>query len=125
MTGATEQTADHWILALALVPHPEGGSFHRSAGSIPKDALPNGFDGDRSYVTVIYFLLRANEFSAFHRIRSDETWHFHAGAPITIHEIRSAGPMRHRTLGLDPEAGAVPVCVVPGGSWFGGTCAYS
>jgi predicted cupin superfamily sugar epimerase len=116
----TPLTSEDWIRSLRLAPHPEGGFFrecYRAPGTIPRDALPADFSGPRSYFTVIYFLLRAGEFSSFHRIRSDESWHFHQGAPLTIHELRSDGTLAHRTLGV--AVGAEPVLVVPAGSWFG------
>ena len=40
------------------------------------------FDGQRPFSTAIYFLLEGNQFSAFHRIKSDECWHFYAGVGI-------------------------------------------
>lgn len=114
------RTSDDWIRTLQLARHPEGGFFrecYRAARTIPADALPPGFSGARSFLTVIYFLLRADEFSALHRIRSDETWHFHAGSPLTIHELRVDGTLAHRSLGLG--TGDEPVLVVGAGSWFG------
>lgn len=68
-------TAAEWIAALALDPHPEGGHYretYRSADRISKDALPSRYTGNRSFATSIYFLLRAGEVSALHRIVSDE-----------------------------------------------------
>ena len=70
------------IQKLELLPHPEGGYFretYRSEGSISQSELGNAFDGDRNYSTCIYFLLEANDFSAFHRIKQDEIWHFYHG----------------------------------------------
>ena len=63
-----------------LLPHPEGGYYketYRSKEEIDVDALPARFNGNRSFSTAIYFLLEKGNFSAFHRIQSDETWHFY------------------------------------------------
>jgi predicted cupin superfamily sugar epimerase len=58
-----------------LSPHPEGGYYrenYRSPEMIPKVFLPKRFSGERSYSTAIYFLLEKGNFSAFHKINSDE-----------------------------------------------------
>ena len=54
---------------------------------IPQSALPAGFSGDRAYGTAIYFLLGAEDFSAFHRLQADEVWHFYSGGRLEISVI--------------------------------------
>ena len=79
---------------LRLTKHPEGGYFketYRSKGTIEKDNLPMTYQGKRNFCTSIYFLLKSNEFSAFHKINQDESWHFYEGSSITIHQISSSG----------------------------------
>ena len=86
--------AEYWIEKLNLKKHPEGGYFretYRSDLLIEKLALPEGFPGERSISTAIYFLLCNDEFSAFHRIKSDELWHFYCGDSITSHIIALDG----------------------------------
>ena len=70
--------ADTLIRELDLRPHPEGGFFRETfrADDLPFE-LPGR--GVRSASTAIYFLLRSGDFSAFHRVRSDEVWHHYAG----------------------------------------------
>ena len=71
--------ASYWIEKLRLEPHPEGGFFrqtYRSDIQIAAEALPARFSGERTASTAIYFLLGGDDFSAFHRLRSDEIWHF-------------------------------------------------
>ena len=83
-----------------LEAHPEGGAFSESYRC--KEEFPfNGFSGERSISTAIYFLLQENEFSAFHRIKSDELWHFYLGAPIEIIEINEEGELFKTILGSD------------------------
>jgi len=71
------------IEALALRPHPEGGHFnevHRSMSPVqPFDGRP-----ERPALTVIYFLLVAGETSRWHRVSSDEVWHYHEGDPLEL-----------------------------------------
>src|SRR5687768_18502776 len=73
-------TAQQLITQYQLQPHPEGGFYlqtYCSNGMIPGDSLPNRFKGSRYFSTAIYFLLEGKQFSAFHRIQSDELWHFY------------------------------------------------
>ncbi len=117
----TISTAQDWIEKLQLAPHPEGGYFrqtYRSEVMIPSEALPAGFTGARAASTAIYFLLEGQNFSAFHRLQSDELWHFYAGAPMWVHVIDQAGNYSRIVLGGDPEAGQVLQAVVQAGNWF-------
>ncbi|WP_394839621.1 cupin domain-containing protein [Pendulispora rubella] len=114
-------TADYWIRHLQLEPHPEGGAFrqtYRAALTVRKDALPPGFAGDCSAATQIYFLIRNGEYSAFHRIQSDEIWHFYAGDTLLVHEIGEDGTLHTHTLGAEPERGESFQSVVGARSWF-------
>ncbi|HET9308893.1 MAG TPA: cupin domain-containing protein [Candidatus Sulfotelmatobacter sp.] len=116
------QNARYWIEKLRLEPHPEGGYFrqtYRSELMIARQALPQEFDGARAASTAIYFLLEGENFSAFHRLRSDEMWHFYAGSPLLIHVIEPGGKHDRSFLGTNPEAEQVPQAVVRAGCWFG------
>lgn len=114
-------TAASIIRHLNLVPHPEGGFFretYRSEGIIPVDSMKAGFSGDRNYSTAIYFLLTADNFSAFHRVRQDEFWHFHQGSPIELHMLTEDGNHSSVQISNALEMGHIPQFVVPGGNWF-------
>lgn len=116
------KTAEYWIEKLELEPHPEGGFFRevfRSTGKITKESLPAKFSGDRVYYTSIYFLLKGENFSAFHRIKSDEIWHFYNGASVRIHVLNAEGKYLEVKLGRDLENGELPQIMVAGGDWFG------
>jgi predicted cupin superfamily sugar epimerase len=117
----TDKTSRDWIEKLELAPHPEGGYFrqtYRSDVVIAREALPAGFAGPRAASTAIYFLLEEKNFSAFHRLRSDEVWHFYAGTPLVVHVIDPGGTYSSIRLGPDPEAGEAPQAVVRAGCWF-------
>jgi predicted cupin superfamily sugar epimerase len=114
--------AQRWIDGLQLRPHPEGGYYrqtYRCAEVVPAAALPPRFGGDRAFSTAIYFLLEGDDFSALHRIKSDEMWHFYDGSPLTVHTIDPHGEYAAITLGRDLAAGQVPQAVVPAGWLFG------
>jgi uncharacterized protein len=110
-----------WVAKLELIPHPEGGYYrqtYRSELSLAKEALPPEFAGARPVCTAIYFLLEGENFSAFHRLRSDEMWHFYLGGTVSVHVIEPDGAYSEILLGSDPEAGEVFQAVVRSGQWF-------
>ncbi len=112
----------YWVQKLDLQPHPEGGFYretYRSKENIAHSALPGRFGGERSFATAIYFLLTAGNFSAFHRIQSDETWHFYQGSGITVSMIHPNGEYEEIRLGASLETGEVFQATVPAGVWFG------
>jgi len=119
MAGAT---VDELIRRLDLARHPEGGWYretYRCEEIIPGGALPERFGGPRPFSTSIYFLLEQREISALHRIKSDEIWHFHAGASLTIHILTPRGGRQELRLGPDLSAGESFQIVVAAGCWFG------
>ena len=121
MTNHSHQASD-WIKNLQLEPHPEGGYYretYRSEVMLARAALPPRFGGPRPASTAIYFLVEGENFSAFHRLRSDELWHFYAGSPLRVHVIDPAGVYSALLLGNDSEEGQMPQAVVTAGSWFG------
>ena len=67
----------------------------------------------------IFILLEKKGFSAFHRIKSDELWHFYAGDPLIIYEIDGQGKMKEHLLGNDIEKGQSLFCAIKVGNWFG------
>ena len=104
-----------------LQPHPEGGYYTRTYCSNEQIAaahLPERFNGDRFISTAIYFLLEGNQFSAFHRIKSDELWHFYAGDGLHIYVIHEDGRGEILKLGNDLENGFLFQQVVKAGCWF-------
>ena len=114
-------TADFWINHLKLQQHPEGGWYkevYRSDFKVSSDCLPSKFGGSRAVSTTIYFLLEKGNISKFHRIKSDELWHFYAGDPVCIYVITARGKMERICLGNDPENGCLPQATVPAGRWF-------
>ena len=114
-------TAKQLVERFALSPHPEGGYFkenYRCLETIPKTFLPKRFNGERSYSTAIYFLLEKGNFSAFHRIKSDECWHFYSGGSLNIYVIHPDGRLEVLTLGNDISGNTAFQLVVPAGCWF-------
>jgi predicted cupin superfamily sugar epimerase len=115
------QDANYWIQKLGLEPHPEGGFYRQTYKAdlvLPRESLPPQFSGPRAVSTTIYFLLEAEDFSAFHRLRSDELWHFYVGGQLVVHVIDEQDRYSEIQLGSDPEAGQVLQAIVKAGCWF-------
>jgi len=102
------------VKLLGMHPHPEGGHYaevFRSAHSV--QALDRNIE--RAALTTIYFLLAEGEFSRWHRVESDEVWHYHEGDTIELLLFDDRGPRR---LHLGPvHRETRPSIVVPAGTW--------
>lgn len=115
--------ADEIISRLALSPHPEGGHYRETFRErLPEREPPQGepapaTGAGRGAVSVIYYLLRRGERSAWHRIDAIEIWHHYAGAPLRLDLSADGLSARSLLLGTDFAAGAVAHAVVPAGTW--------
>jgi uncharacterized protein len=114
-------SAEQLIQQYKLEPHPEGGWYketYRSLELIAATALPERFSGARAFSTAIYFLLEAGNFSAFHKIKSDECWHFYSGDPLDLYILKQDGNLEVIHLGNDISKQQVFQYVVPANCWF-------
>ncbi|CAM3552718.1 DUF985 domain-containing protein [Bordetella sputigena] len=116
--AADKAEAQGLIDRLGLQPHPEGGYYretYRAAETVHRPELAVR----RSAGTAIYYLLSGDAWSAWHRIRSDEIWHFYAGGALLVHVLDGHGGLTTHRLGNAIED---PACVfqavVPAGCWF-------
>ena len=102
---------------LDLQPHPEGGWYAETFRSPVGVSLPDG--RERSAVTAIHFLLKAGGFSAWHRVSSDEIWHFQRGNPLELVTIdpNGGGAAVTTLLGPDLARGMKTHHAVPAGWW--------
>lgn len=120
-----EHSARYWIDKLGLQAHPEGGFFketYRCADTLQKEGLPDRYDGERSFSTAIFFLLEGTQFSAFHRLKSDEIWHFHTGAPLIVYSFDKQGSLKASNLGDPGQDDPTFQLVIPAGDWFAARC---
>lgn len=109
------------IKNLDLTAHPEGGYYkenYRSEGLINASNLWQGAKGNRNYSTGIYFLLEKNQFSAFHKIKQDEMWHYYMGSTLLLHTIDSNEKYEIIKIGKNIEKGEILQYVVPANTWF-------
>lgn len=112
----TRNRADELIRELGLAPHPEGGHFRRHYAA-RSTVEPADGRGARPALTSIYYLLRSGEIGRWHRVRSDEAWHFYEGTPLEL-LLMSPDMTGLERLRLGPAgADTRPAAVVPAGWW--------
>lgn len=114
-------SADYWIKELELMPHPEGGFYKETYQSdfiISENSLEASRGGSRKSSSLIYYLLRDQEYSHFHRLKSDEIWIYQHGGSLRIHIINNGGELVTKTLGIEVSKGEELQVLVPANSWF-------
>ncbi len=97
-----------------LLPHPEGGFYRETYRSSILQA-------NRCASTAILFLITSKSISHFHRLTSDEGWHFHLGSALRILEITPEGELIETILGANFKAGEKLQHYIPAGHWFAST----
>ena len=100
----------------------EGGFYaeaYRSNEKLAAACLPARYSGERCFGTAIYFLLTPETFSALHRLKSDEIYHFYLGDPVETLVLRADGSGEVLALGNDLYGGFRPQAVIPAGAWQG------
>ena len=108
---------------LGLLPlQDEGGYFretYRAPLTLSKECLGGTFADARSAGTAIYYLLTPDSFSAVHRLRSDEIFHFYLGDPVEMLQLHPDGTFDEVAIGADFRAGQRPQALVRAGTWQG------
>lgn len=116
-----QEKVKYYIDKLQLLPHPEGGYYreiYRAGEILLAEHLHGKYTGNRNIATSIYFLLNEKDFSAFHRIKSDELWHFYDGAAVKISVIDEQGKLFEIHLGNNIAGGEVFQAVIKKNCWF-------
>ena len=114
-------TAEEVIKKLDLSPLPDEGGYYRQTYKSDIEFPTNGFgidsDSMRRISTAIYFLETPDGFSALHRIKGDEVYHFYGGDPVEMIQIDSSGALSRFVLGSDILNNQSPQVVAPKGIW--------
>ena len=113
--------AEEIIKHFELQEHPEGGFYketYRSDITAKSKNLANEFDGDRNLCTSILFLLTSEKFSAFHKIKQDEIWHFYKGTTLKLHLISPERNYCFQLIGTNFNLGEIPQFTVPAHWYF-------
>jgi predicted cupin superfamily sugar epimerase len=113
---ALNPRAAELIRTLKLQPHPEGGHYAEVFRSVQK-VQPGEDRPLRPGLTSIDFLLTAGQFSAWHRVTSDEVWHLLEGPALRLW-LAPPDLSAFTSVDLAPvSARSAPRHVVPAGWW--------
>jgi predicted cupin superfamily sugar epimerase len=102
------------IKKLRLKKHPEGGYFKETYTADTKVKI-SGYDKPRYISTAIYYMLVDNQFSAFHRVKSDELWHHYTGGSLTLYAIVKEKLLK---IKMGKNEGETPQVVIKANTWF-------
>ena len=94
------------IKKLNMTPHPEGGYFAES------------FRDKDNNVSLIYYLLKKNQRSHWHRLTKNEILHFYLGDPMSIYVSEDGNKSTSKILGNNIIGGQNMHLIVKAGSWF-------
>jgi|TARA_B100001173_G_scaffold277198_1_gene258502 hypothetical protein len=100
------QEADKIIKKLKMISHPEGGHYSES------------FRDKNNNVSLIYYLLKENERSHWHRLTKNEILHFYGGYPLKINISEDSETFYTKILGKNIDNNENFHLVVSSGSWF-------
>lgn len=73
----------------------------------------------RSVSTLIYYLLDGDQFSAFHKVKYDEIWHFYKGSSVSLYVLIDGKKPLNIQIGNDLENNENIQCIIKGNTWFG------
>ncbi|MBI4242506.1 MAG: cupin domain-containing protein [Planctomycetes bacterium] len=115
-------TAEEVIQKLDLKPLPYEGGFYRetyksNVQGLLSDSFGNGSKKPKQFSSAIYYMVTPDEFSSFHRLKSDEIFHFYAGDLIEMVQIDQNGNLTRILFGSNVLSGAIPQVLVPCGVW--------
>ena len=116
--------AERLIEKLHMTQIPQEGPWftvnYEGKDRLPGSALPARYHGrDHATGSAIYAVMTNEDFSALHRLQTDETWHFYGGDPIEMLLLYPDGHGEIVILGPDVFAGQKPQFTVPQGVWQG------
>jgi len=117
VASGVDRSAAEMIERLGLEPLPSEGGFYRETYRGEVNVTVE--QGKRNVSTAIFFLVTPESFSALHRVKSDEIFHYYAGDRAEMLQIDPSGRVTHHLLGPDVMAGESPQIVVPRGCWQG------
>jgi predicted cupin superfamily sugar epimerase/mannose-6-phosphate isomerase-like protein (cupin superfamily) len=121
--AAPRPTAEALIKHFNMARVPQEGPWfvltYSSPDVLARGALPERYDGSRAAGSAIIALITTTDFSAMHRLKTDEMWHYYGGDPLKMLILHPNGTSEVVVLGSDVLGGQKLQYVVPRGSWQG------
>lgn len=111
-----DSRAAELIDLLQLDPHPEGGYYREVYRSVERVQLSDGRE-ERQALTTIYFLLTQGDYSCWHRVISDEVWHFYEGEGLELFCLKPGATEYDRFLVGAVDRVHKPTAIIPAGCW--------
>ena len=108
--------AEDVIKKFDLKPLPEEGGYYRETYRSSKLIKDN--NDDKSASTAIFYMVTPADFSALHRIKYDEIFHFYGGDPVEMIQIDENGELKTIEIG-SPNQGLDCQVIVPAQVWQG------
>lgn len=108
-------------LNMRILPN-EGGYFavtHQSDEQLLKEGLPSRYHQSRFLSGAIYYLVTSDQFSAMHKLPTDELYYYHYGDPMEVLLLGPEGNGMVKILGMGLASGQQPQFVAPRGWWQG------
>jgi predicted cupin superfamily sugar epimerase len=116
-------TPEKIIDFFGMKPLPDEGGYYvetyRAVEKLSASVLPQRYAGTRNISTAILYLLTPETFSAIHRLKSDEVFHFYLGDPVTMLLLDPKGNSQIVTLGQDILNDQKLQQMIPTGTWQG------
>ena len=94
------------IESLKMTPHPEGGHFAET------------FRADDGSASLIFYLLKNDERSHWHRLTKNEILHFYDGDPMSVLLSPDGASIQEKTLGRDAIDNEPYHLIIPKDTWF-------
>ena len=106
--------------SMSKIPH-EGPWFAPTAKSFEVlEGVPTlRYKGERYLYSAILVLFTREDFSAMHKLLTDEIWHFYGGWPMELLLLYPDGSGETLRLGNNITAGECPQILVKSGTWMG------
>ena len=104
-------SAEEIISILQLEAHPEGGFYRQTF----KDTDLN--EDGRSLSSVIYYLLKFDQVSDWHKVDATEIWFWHSGAPMVISISSNGRDTEALHLGPNVQVNQKPHVIVKKNYW--------
>ena len=92
---------------------------HLANEQLEIDALPSRYLSQRPFYSTIYYLVTNEQFSAMHKLPTDEIYYFHFGDPLEILVLDPEGGGARLCVGMNLSAGEQPQLRVPRNWWQG------
>lgn len=119
-TGMAGRLIAHFKMERIPVEGPWFTLTYVSADALAPGGLPARYEQVAHKAgSAIYALETAADFSALHRLKTDEIWHYYSGAPLEMLLLYPDGRDETVIVGPDVFDGQSPQFVVPQGVWQG------